>query len=72
MEKSIAAVSSIVLRTATGLQEQKSMDNGIKWMREVGKLDLKLWEKDWLWYEFENNSDYSLISFYSSAGTGAD
>jgi len=25
------------------------MDNGLKWMREVGKLDLKLWEKDWLW-----------------------
>lgn len=35
------------------------MDNGVKWMREVGKLDLKLWEKDWLWYENDNDTDQS-------------
>lgn len=48
-EKAIATVSPIVLSTAAGLQDKKSMDNGVKWMREVGKLNLKLREKDWLW-----------------------
>lgn len=51
LEKIDHCISPTVLRTASGLQDKKSMDNGVKWMREVGKLDLKLWEKDWLWYK---------------------
>lgn len=51
--------SPTVLRTASGLQDEKSMDNGVKWMREVGKLDLKLREKDWLWYK--SGKRYRLV-----------
>ncbi len=35
------------------------MNYGIKWMREVGNLDLKLREKDWLWYEKGSDNDVS-------------
>ena len=38
----------VVPITAAGLQGEQPLVNGIMWVREVGKIDSKLRDKNWL------------------------
>ena len=42
-------LTSAVPYTASGLLGSKPLVDRLRRMREVGKLDLYLWKKDWLW-----------------------